>query len=274
MIQVPGVQMTIINQLILIFLLVIINTSAQAYYTLNTNIGANFAGNLVHINVADHSCDNLGRTPTEILHLAQLAVDQFWNNVPTSRLTMMANELVTVDPAFKTEKVCSSLTASGSCVVNSALLVERNILIACNQNSELFPNGSILGMTVPNNIVANHIVGSLFLLNDIATTNLADKSDTEFIIILAHEIGHAIGLGHTSSPVDLMYYQLNPLQKQLGNDDIDGLTYLYGMNQPDILSCNSVNLETPAGALPSFLIGLLPLLFFIQRRFTPVKRRS
>lgn len=247
---------------------------ANAYYTLNTNIAANFAGDLVFINVADHSCDNIGRTPQDILHLAQIAVDKFWNDIPSSRLVLQSGQLKTVSGDFKTAAICSSLNPDGSCVINTTLKVDSNILIACNNNATTFSSTAILGKTVPNNIAGGHIVGSLFLLNDIAGSALASKSDNDLVVILAHELGHAIGLGHGSRPEDLMYYAFSSTQKALSTEDINGLTYLYGINQPDVLNCNSIELVSPSAAIPSFLLGFLPLLFFIKRRRVPVKTRS
>ncbi len=231
------------------------------YYTLNTNIGANFAQDNVNINVASNSCDNLGRTPADLLHLVTIAVDRYWNTVSTSRLYLLPGQIKDVSTNFKTDEICSSTTSSGSCNTNPDLIVDRDILIACNNNTTNFPDGAILGLTVPNHIEGEHIIGSLLLLNDTAATNLADKSDEQIITIIAHELGHAIGLGHSSDQSNLMYYKFNENQQKLGEDDIDAISYLYAINQPDILGCNSIQLtEGSSDGVIGLLIGALPLI--------------
>ncbi len=47
--------------------------------------------------------------------------------------------------------------------------------------------------------------------------------------MIAHEIGHAIGLGHAEDKNNeaLMFYKVVNLRRSLAQDDVDGLTYLY-----------------------------------------------
>ncbi|MBV2128550.1 matrixin family metalloprotease [Arsukibacterium indicum] len=42
-------------------------------------------------------------------------------------------------------------------------------------------------------------------------------------LTLAHEFGHALGLGHTDSTSSVMYFALNPQQRNLTTEDIDAL---------------------------------------------------
>lgn len=51
-------------------------------------------------------------------------------------------------------------------------------------------------------------------------------------IVLAHEIGHVLGLGHSADPAALMYYSASDrAHLNLSQDDIDGISFLYPRNE-------------------------------------------
>jgi hypothetical protein len=52
-------------------------------------------------------------------------------------------------------------------------------------------------------------------------TIFAFSSETDLIATIAHEFGHAFGVGHTQDPASIMFHQLTPLQQQLTQVDVD-----------------------------------------------------
>lgn len=53
---------------------------------------------------------------------------------------------------------------------------------------------------------------------------------TSLFSTLVHEIGHTLGLGHSSNPNAIMYAYYNPTSPvQLNTDDINGIQFLYGL---------------------------------------------
>lgn len=220
---------------LLFSLLALLSLSAHAF-TLNNTTKLVFSQDEVMVNVAS-GCTNIGITDSELLELVGKAVDNFWNTSPTSRLKLRKGSVVNVDSRYHSDPIC---VASTSCTPNPDIAVSSDILITCNDNTTNFPSSSILGITIPNNISGNTIVGSIVMINDRANTQFDTKSDDAKVAILAHEIGHAFGLGHSPVVDSLMYYATVSQRKALGRDDIDGISFLYPKQQP-VNGCGTVD---------------------------------
>ncbi len=240
--------------------------SMKSYaFSLNNTVSASYAQSEVTVNVADN-CTNLGVSSSEILSMVNDGAAQFWNTVPTSRLRLRAGSVVSVDSKFYTEKICNS--NSGSCEPNTNLTVGSNVLITCNGNTtDNFPASqrTVLAITIPNNISGTTIVGALVAINDRSDNVFQDKSRAQMVSIIAHELGHAVGLGHSPVTDSLMYYTLVPVRDSLGWDDIDGVTYLYPKEQP--IGCGTISqVDTKSAGLAFLLILLSPLVWFQLRK--------
>lgn len=249
-----------VRQIILTSLL---SLSTQAF-TLNNNVAASFDKDEVSLNVASHTCNNIGITNDELLSIAEEAGELYWNRVHTSSLKLVRGSLVNVSTEFRTGKACSNAPAS-SCSINSNLIVSSDILISCNIESTNYSNNpaSVVGVTIPNNVSGTNINGALILVNDISSNSFRDLSRAEKIAVIAHEIGHAIGLGHSQLDSNLMYFQSISTRETLGHDDVDGVTYLYPVEQP-FGGCGTVEFVdgTPSGPKRNslFLVALLMTL--------------
>lgn len=237
----------------IILILAFIFSSQAMAFTLSVSNGAYFESNEVKINVADN-CTNLGITSDGLLSLAVEAAEQFWNKVPTSRLKIEQGAVVSLAAAFRTDDIC---TTDNPCVPNNTLIHTQEILISCNVAVNNFPSTSIIALTVPNNVTGQNIIAATLLINDNVNNQFQSKSRAEQISILAHEIGHAIGLGHSPVKDSLMYFQSIATRFRLGWDDIDGITYLYPVEQP-ISGCGTVDLsKSPPSQMGPMLFGFL-----------------
>lgn len=209
-------------------------------------------------------CSPTGLTNDEILSLAIEGAEIFWNRVATSNILLSRGELKSVSGSFETDTICSS-GANSNCIPNSALKVDKEILIACNSNTTNFSNNAyVMAVAVPTNIEDNKIVGSLILINSSGTTatNVFGKADREQqVSILAHEIGHALGLGHSGVKDSLMYYESIENRSSLGWDDIQGITYLYPREQT--LACSSVAVHPRNSEQSKNMMNLFSLIFAI-----------
>lgn len=275
------------KNLLLIGVLFLLFNKAHSF-TLNTSIEAAFdPKNPITVNVNSQSCQNLGISNERLLELIGPAVDNFWNTIPSSSLRLLKGTLITPSNASNlySGSVCSS-GPDGTCTVNNNMTVESGILITCNNNGQNFNNSALVfGTAVPVVTSGDKIISSLVLLNDGANSAFGSLSENEQVAVLAHEIGHAIGLGHSPVSDSLMYYSTVRIRDYLGQDDIDGLTYLYPAKEAPLSagSCASVALigtgksdsyddfqgPKPLHFFGQVLVGLLIAIAFTRKRPQP-----
>lgn len=253
-------------------------------FTLNTNINANFDSDEVKIWVTSNStCSNAGISNYDLLDMAVDSVSKFWNRVPTSSLRIKKGGILqTSDSKFLTGILCVT-DSSATCDDSTRIPAVNDIVIACNSDTtKNFLSDNYYALTIPNNFSGKKIKGSMIIINDSAGTRFNQLSRTEMINILGHEIGHAVGLGHTDDTAALMYHTDFSQRNRLGQDDIDGITYLH----PNKLNgCSGIfgGLALKGQDPPDyrkflflFSIGILVsyLLFRIPKFFTYLLSRS
>ena len=219
------------------FLIIFLLSSSFAQaFTLNNNFGAAFNKNDVKVLIDNNTtCDpaQSGITVYELEEIIKSAVNNFWNKVPTSALRLKPAGFGDAIPNISTGRLCAP--TDDNCIDNApaGTLIPpvKEIIIACNNEEENFGGPSsdnVLAVTVPNNFKGSKIAGAVILINDTSTV-FSRLSDSDKISVIAHEIGHAIGLGHAENKNKeaLMYYRTVDLRKNLAQDDIDGVSYLY-----------------------------------------------
>ena len=67
----------------------------------------------------------------------------------------------------------------------------------------------------------------MIIINDSTNTTFDQLSRSEMVNVLGHELGHAIGIGHSKDDAALMFSSRFSQRDRLGQDDIDAVTYLY-----------------------------------------------
>ena len=84
------------------------------------------------------------------------------------------------------------------------------------------------------------------LLN--STVNWQIGSNYDLMTVVAHEFGHALGLGESTVSSSVMYGTYNGIKQQLATDDIDGIDSIYGTRQFDQFNSGSQRNNTYASA--------------------------
>jgi hypothetical protein len=194
-----------------------------AFYTLNS-----FAWTLMYADARKYktsteisvyydnqTCSNAGLTASSIQSLTEEAVDTYWNSVATTSLKLNSKSILNTG---------LGASASSATALNYIANVSNNsILIICADNLSSINTLAVGTMTCSGDICAGAV-----LLNNKGGTVLASADHATVVATLAHEIGHAVGIGHTSVKGALMYYDATGVTyKSLAQDDIDAVTYLY-----------------------------------------------
>jgi hypothetical protein len=274
----------------IILLILFISTFAHGY-TLNNNFGAAFKSDHVKVFVdSSTSCDVNQITVNELESMIGPAVDRFWNEVPTSRLKLEAAGFSLPIFTINKGRLCSPTddtciaagTAAGSLDPEKGLIpAVDEIIIGCNDNSANFGGGNVLAVTVPNKFSGKDIAGAVILINDY-NSSFGNLSRSDRIGVIAHEIGHAIGLGHSEDSGALMYFRTVNLRNSLGQDDVDGVSYLYPMKFDGfglLGGCGTISDGKNPPKDPPFwqmgiTLGMLVLLVEAAKLFKRLKARS
>ena len=260
----------------IIYLVLLYFTTSAYAFTLMTNTAARFSGKEVKIYVTSNStCSNAGISASDLLDIAMDGANDFWNNVPSSSLNIKRGGILeTNDSLYLTGELCAKDSVN-SCNPSTTIPIGSQIIIACNSNSTNFTSTVTYALTAPVDVSSSTISNSVILINDISGSTFSNLSYHERRSVLAHEIGHAIGLGHSNKSEALMYFKNRDRMNRLSQDDIDGITYLYpnkldgcgsffGMTLGDSNN-NSNNTLGPGPKLfSSSLLGLgLFILFYL-----------
>jgi hypothetical protein len=188
----------------ILFLALVFSAPAFAF-TLNSSTNSNFKGwanSEISFQVNASNCP----AGMDVAGLMNKAFE-VWNNVATSRVHLSL------------APVTSSTTISSPTTV----YCETNFAAVTGADENYVPAGAAI---LPS---GDYATNGIFYLNvSTGQANISRFDQDKLLVILAHEVGHILGLGHSHDATALMYYNASAkTELNLGQDDVDGVTYLY-----------------------------------------------
>ncbi len=242
---------------LLLFFFLSMNAHA---FTLSSEGRVNLPGPDVTVRVASNTCSTAGfSSAQELAAMVKESVKEYWNRIPTCALEL---EVLGVDEGVDTSNDTLSDTINKT--------PAGQIVVGCSANTTLFSSSGTLGVGSINLVNGDR---GAFLINN-ADTSFANLTQQEKLATIAHELGHAFGLGHSGDPAALMYYSIGgKIQDKLSIDDYDACSYLYPHDAPGSCSGTMVPIRPdrdaggPRTFLFTFLFGLL-LVYFSWKHFS------
>lgn len=267
-------------------------SSSSFAWTLNNNFVASFEDNNVKVYIdSDTTCFGLFN-PDEFENIVKSSIKKYWNKIPTANLNLTFGGFSAPVATMNHGRLCSPtdddcITAANAAVNPNERLIPSvdGIVVACNDNNLNFGGNNVLAVTVPNKFSGKKIKGAVVLIN--SNSSLGSLTVPDQIGVIAHEIGHALGLGHTDKSEALMFYRIVDQRSRLAQDDIDGISFLYpmkgdlfGLSEDGLLGgCGTISTEKNPPGNPPFLqmgiaFGILILVFELVRLLNRSKARS
>ena len=256
--------------LLLLFILSLFSSRPIAAFTMQLEQDGSviraWESSTITFDVNDEGCRTRGISSERLSSMIDSAID-LWNSVSTSSLQVKRGKSVST-----TFAQIQAQTTRG----NPLILCDTQLSTSLAPAGGVFNSDNIPAVT---QILRVDTDGRIALAVIAINAEAGKSASVEKVIdrgvllqtVFAHEMGHALGLGHTQDRNALMYYQADvKTELNLSWDDWNGITYLYPRNElgRDLpLGCatlsNSSGTQGKGGA--ALTLAFVALLWFAVR---------
>jgi hypothetical protein len=201
----------------------LLTTSSQAFTLVDPSVHAGWEGETLSFQVNESSCTGLGISASDLNTAIDEALAE-WNSVPSAGIKFERGGTT-----------ASTGNTNPPTIYCSNSLTDPNTTLGVGQ-----VGGTLYGRPISGSLALNGASASNGYFNNLGSV--------EKTVVVAHEIGHVLGLGHSAENSALMYYQISSkVSSRLSQDDVDALTWLHPRQEPSdgVFGCASV--QTPSG---------------------------
>ena len=198
------------NSAAFLYFLTFFSSSLKAFVLLGSSTPPRYPSGHIQVKIiGNQPCSTITESTEELLELAKEAVDDFWNTVHTSSINLM---------------VTGTVSAGGKSISDLLYAADNNITIGCSTDGLINSTSTIAvgGYSYTSTNMRGYVA-----LNDHSGSPFPFLSRRDKVATLAHEIGHALGIGHSEKDYALMFYASGAVYNYLSQDDADAITYLY-----------------------------------------------
>ena len=191
-----------------------------------------------------------------------------WNSSPNTGLTLF--RATTASATTAPQVLADGFTGQSPLVVCDTRF-DSDLTV----NADGVPAATHLALDSKNHLnVAGVIINAQFG----AQANFNFLTRDQQLVALTHELGHAIGLGHSESNHSLMFYSIdNKTTPTLTEDDMDGATFLYARNEfaSNPFGCSAVHFARSTFSIVwmGMFVGICLAVTFVAGRFLQGRKR-